>query len=116
MPRRTLCFAFAGAAAISLLAGCSSIQEAVDRESGPKTVAYRCDSDRDFAAVFSTDGDQAFVETGDKTYELNRAGHDNGAAVYTNRDNVELTVDGNDAYLRIPDQNDFEDCRARAQA
>jgi hypothetical protein len=105
----TLCGAFA------LLVGCSNIQDAMDEasaEPGPESVAFRCEDNRSFLAMVSEDRDQAFVETGDDTYELALVERDGDRLGYANDDNVNLIVEDDEAYLRVPGESDFKDCRA----
>jgi hypothetical protein len=108
--------ALGGAVALILLAGCANLRDAVQDagDSGPRSIAYRCDDDRGFMALFSEDRDQAFVETGDETYELALVDRDDDQLTYANQDDVHLAVDdsGRDAYLRVPGENDLKDCRA----
>jgi hypothetical protein len=105
----TLCGAFA------LLVGCSNIQDAMDEasaEPGPESVAFRCEDNRSFLAMVSEDRDQAFVETGDDTYELALIERDGDRLGYANDDDVNLIVEDDEAYLRVPGESDFKDCRA----
>jgi hypothetical protein len=105
----TLCGAFA------LLVGCSNIQDAMDEasaEPGPESVAFRCEDNRSFLAMVSEDRDQAFVETGDDTYELALVERDGDRLGYANDDNVNLIVEDDEAYLRVPGESDFKGCRA----
>ena len=116
MSRHTVFAALGGGVAMALVAGCANIEAAMDdmRDTGPRSVAYRCDDDRGFMALFSEDRDQAFVETGDETYELALVDRDDDELTYANRDDVYLAVDesGRDAYLRVPGESDLKDCRA----
>jgi hypothetical protein len=109
MSGHTLAAAFAGTVAMTL-GGCANLSDTMD-DDGPTSVTFRCDDDRNFLALFSEDRRRAFVETGDETYELALVDRDGNELDYANRDDVRLTVDGNDGYLRIPDDDDFEDCR-----
>jgi hypothetical protein len=115
MYRIAVCAALCGATAFTLLASCSNIRDAMDEasaEPGPESVAFRCDDDRSFLAMVSEDRDQAFVETGDDTYELALVDRDGDRLAYTNRDDVNLIVEEDEAYLRVPGESDFKDCRA----
>jgi hypothetical protein len=108
-PSVTLC------GALALLAGCSNVQDAMDEasaEPGPESVAFRCDGDRGFLAMVSEDRDQAFVETGDDTYELVLVERDGDRLGFANDDNVNLIVEDDEAYLRVPGESDFKGCRA----
>jgi hypothetical protein len=99
-----------------LVAGCSDLRNEVGdmiddgNNDGPRTVAYRCDDDRDFSARFSGDRDNVRIDTGGHNYDLDYADRDNGRRIYSNHDDVELRVDNDNAYLRIPGESDFEDC------
>jgi hypothetical protein len=80
----------------------------------PGAFAYQCDDERGFMALFSENRDQAFVETGEETYELALVDRDDDQLTYANRDDVHLAVDdsGRNAYLRVPGESDLKDCRA----
>lgn len=107
MPRHPPAAALGGACALALLGGCANLSD-TDREA--KSTAFECDDDRSFLALFSADRRRAFVETDDETYELFLVDRDGDERTYTSRDNVRLTVDGDDGHLRIPEGDDFEDC------
>jgi hypothetical protein len=107
---------FAGVLGLGLLTGCAELRENVeemveDGDDGPRTLAFECDGGRDFRARFSGDRDQAVVDTGSETYELEYTGQDDGMRVYSDDDDdVRLTVSSDEAHLRIPGESDFEDC------
>ena len=74
---------------------------------------FECAGDRGFSASFSSDREDVRVRTGEETYELELAGRDGGALVYSDDDDeVRLTLEGDRARLRIPDEDDLEDCEA----
>jgi hypothetical protein len=79
---------------------------------GSRTVEYRCDNDRRFTAEFNEDRDRVTVEAGDRTYRLRLEDRDGDRRRY-GEDNVQLTVEGREARLRIKDERDYSDCRAR---
>jgi len=101
-----------------LVAACANLQDQIDEiagnddnnNDGPRTVAYDCDDDREFAARFSGDRDEVRVDTGGRSYDLEYTDRDDGMRIYSNNDDVELRVDDDEAYLRIPGESDFEDC------
>ncbi len=65
---------------------------------------------RDFSARFSGDREEVRIDAGGRSYDLEHTDRDNGMRVYTNEDDVELRVDEDEAYLRIPGDSDFQDC------
>jgi len=74
-------------------------------------VTFVCDDDRQFTTRQSDDRDQARVDTGNKTYELEYTGRDKGMRAYSdNDDKVRLTLGDDKAYLGISDESDFKDC------
>lgn len=101
---------------LSLITGCADMQDRIEEiagdndDDGPRTVAYECDDDREFAARFSGDRDAVRVDTGGRSYDLEYSDRDDGRRIYSNRDDVELRVDEDEAYLRIPGESDFADC------
>lgn len=110
MPRVAVAMA-GGALGFALLVGCANLENDVLGDGdGPRTAAFDCDDDRDFALRLSGDRDEARVDTGDETYELERTGREEDRRVYTNDDGVRLEVSDEEAYLRIPGEPDFQDC------
>lgn len=103
-----------GALGLALLAGCANLEDQVQDVLGgdnePRTLAFECDDDKDFTARLSSDRDEARVDVGDDIYELDLTDRDGGDRIYSNDDGVELTVGDDQAYLRIPDGSDFQDC------
>jgi hypothetical protein len=72
-------------------------------------VSYRCDDNRGFTASFQPLGGGASVNVGGQTYRLRSSGSE-----YRSEDgDVRLQVDGDQAYLRIADGQDYQDCEAR---
>ena len=113
MPR--VPFAMIGVLGVALLAGCANLDDQIDavlgdRDDEPRTVAFECDDDREFVARLSGDREEVRVDTGDETYELDLTDRDDNERVYGNDDGVELTISNEEAYLRIPDGSDFQDC------
>jgi hypothetical protein len=113
MPR--VWFATIGALGVALLAGCANLEEDIqdvlgDGDNEPRTLAFECDDDREFRARLSGDREEARVDVGDETYELELTDRDDGQRVYSNEDGVELTVGEGEAYLRVPGGSDFQDC------
>ena len=79
-------------------------------------VSYRCDDDRRFTASFQPFGQGISVDTGRRTYDLERRGsdRDRDRQEYRSRDgDVRLLVDGDEAELSIDGDDDFEDCEQR---
>lgn len=99
-----------------LVTACADLRDEIDEiaddndDRGPRMVSYHCDDDRDFLARFSGDRDDVEIETGGHRFELEYTDRDDGKRIYSNRDDVELRVDDDEAYLRIPGESDFEDC------
>ena len=79
---------------------------------GQRSVEFRCDNDRQFEVSFRDGGDEAVVRTRDESYRLRYEGRDGGARQYGDGD-VRLTVDGDEARLRIKDERDYTDCEQR---
>lgn len=114
MPRIAVAIV-SGAFGLALLAGCADLEDRVDEvlgdgDDGPRTAAFECDDDRDFTVRLSGDRDEARVDTGDETYELERTGRDDDRRVYTDDDGVRLEISNEEAYLRIPGESDYQDC------
>jgi hypothetical protein len=130
MSRRTIPIVFGCLALAGLLAACEDGSRSGARDGGlfgnngilgdlglgSRTIAYRCDDDRRFTADF--DGARRVLVDADRErYDLRLEDRDRrDRRVYVGRENgeeVRLTVDGDDAYLRIPGGRDYQDCRAR---
>jgi hypothetical protein len=114
MPRVPL-VVLGGALGLSLLAGCADLENQVqdvlgNRDDEPRTLAFDCDDNRDFTARLSGDREQARVDVGDESYRLDLTDREDGDRVYSNDDGVRLTVGDDEAYLRIPGGQDFQDC------
>jgi len=77
-----------------------------------RTVEYRCDDDREMSVAYNSDRDRATVEAGDHSYRLRLEDRDDGQRRYGDGD-VQLTVDGDEARLRIAGGSDYSDCRRR---
>jgi hypothetical protein len=99
-----------------LVTACADLRDEMDDLAGnddnnrTRTVTYECDGDREFVARFSGDRDDVRIDTGGRQYDLDYTDRDDGRRVYTNHEEVELRVDNDEAYLRIPGESDFEDC------
>jgi hypothetical protein len=79
-------------------------------------VSYRCDDDRRFTASFQPFGQGISVDTGRRTYDLERRGsdRDRDRQEYRSRDgDIRLVIDGDEAELSIDGDDDFEDCERR---
>ncbi|HEX6114347.1 MAG TPA: hypothetical protein VFZ10_18770 [Geminicoccaceae bacterium] len=106
-----------GALGLALLAGCETMEERFNEIAGdddddePRVVAFDCDDDRDLRVRLSGDRDEARVSAGDEVYELERTGRDDGRQVYSNDDGVRLEISNEEAYLRVPGGEDFQDCQ-----
>jgi hypothetical protein len=101
---------------LCMLAGCADLQDRIDQITGgqqsiPRSLAFACDNNRELNARFSSDREQARVDTGNKTYDLAYSGRDDGMRVYSDKDDkVRLSVSSDRAHLRIPDGTDYKDC------
>jgi hypothetical protein len=101
---------------LCMMAGCADLQDRIDEITGgqqsiPRNLAFACDNNRELTTRFSSDREQARVDTGNNSYDLQYSGRDNGMRVYSDNDEkVRLSVSSNRAYLRIPDGTDFKDC------
>ena len=82
-----------------------------DRDGG----GFRCEGGRNFSVDFDRGDGRARVQTDSgRDYDLDYAGRDGGASRYEGRsdgDRVALTIDDDDAYLRVEDGDDYKDCR-----
>jgi hypothetical protein len=120
MPRARLAAAAMGSAlGLMLLSSCADMQDNMreilgDRDgNAPRTLTFECDGDREMTVRLSGDREEARVEAGGRDYELEEAGREDGRRVYTDEDDVRLTVGNNEAYLRVPDGNDYQNCEER---
>ena len=108
--------AVGGVLGLYMLTGCADLQDrikdiAAGQDNQPRNLTFVCDHDRKFTARLSSDRDQARVDTGNKTYELEYTGRDNGMRVYSdNGKKVRLNLGDDKAYLAISDESDFKDC------
>jgi hypothetical protein len=75
-----------------------------------RSVRYRCDDDRTMRVTYNADRDRATVEAGDRTYRLRLRDRDGDERRY-GEDGIQLTVDGDEARLRIEDGRDYADCK-----
>ena len=122
-PARTL----GALALVATLAACVDGDRGRDRDDGSvfggglggllgQRVSYRCDDDRRFTASFQPFGQGISVDTGRRTYDLERRSgdRDRDRQEYRSRDgDVRLLVDGDEAELSIDGGDDFEDCERR---
>jgi hypothetical protein len=69
-----------------------------------------CDNNQDLRVRLSSDREEARVEVDDQEFLLEEAGRDNGQRVYSDNNDVRLTVSDDEAYLRIPGEADYQDC------
>ena len=103
-----------GVLGLTLLAGCETVEDVLgqqdDDDDEPRTVAFNCDDDRDLRVRLSGDRDEARVAAGDELYDLEQTGRDDGSRIYTNDDGVRLEISDEEAYLRVPGGEDFQDC------
>jgi membrane-bound inhibitor of C-type lysozyme len=101
-------------AASALAVGTASLLAAActDRGRDRRTAEYRCDEDRRFEVTFRDDGDEAEVRTRNRTYDLDLEDRDGGRRTYGDGD-VVLTVEGDEARLRVKDEPDYSDCEER---
>lgn len=77
---------------------------------GRSEVEYRCDNDRRFSVRYNDE--RAMVYVGNRTYRLRLEDRDGRRRQYGEGD-VRLSVEGDEAYLRIKDERDYNDCEAR---
>jgi hypothetical protein len=102
-----------GALGLALLVGCETMDEIMgdrDEDDGPRTVVFNCDDDREFSVRLSGDREEARVDTGEATYDLEQTGRDGDFRVYGNDEDVRLEISNEEAGLRIPGAADFRDC------
>jgi hypothetical protein len=107
-----------GALGFVLLTGCADMQDNVedvfgDLGGGPRAMAFECDDDRELTVLLSRDREEARVDVDGRDYELEEAGRDDGDRVYTDDDDVRLTLGDDEAYLRVPGGDDYQDCEER---
>jgi membrane-bound inhibitor of C-type lysozyme len=102
-----------------LAAACTDLDRGIlgdlgggDRGRDRRTAEYRCDEDRRFEVTFRDDGDEAEVRTRNRTYDLDLEDRDGGRRTYGDGD-VVLTVEGDEARLRVKDEPDYSDCEER---
>ncbi len=114
-------------AVTAMLAACVDGDRDRDRDDGNvfggglggllgQRVSYRCDDDRRFTASFQPFGQGISVDTGRRTYDLERRGsdRDRDRQEYRSRDgDIRLVIDGDEAELSIDGDDDFEDCERR---
>lgn len=108
--------AIGGGMSVALLSGCADMQDNMDDVlgdlgMGERTMAFECDDDRQMTVQLSDDREEAHVEAGGTDYRLEEAGEDDGGRVYADDDgDVRLTLGNDEAYLRIADGDDYQDC------
>jgi hypothetical protein len=116
MRQARLVAAVGGALGLAMLSGCADMQDNMedvlgDLGGGERTMAFKCDDDREMTVHLSDDREEAQVEAGGEDYQLEEAGEDDGDREYTDDDgDVRLTLGDDDAYLRIKDGDDYQDC------
>jgi membrane-bound inhibitor of C-type lysozyme len=100
----------------ALLAGCESNGRGggfdlsgLTGGGGNDRVEYRCDDDREFRVSYNDDRDRATVDAGDETWRLERTDQGGDRRVYGDS-GVTLTVEGEDANLRVSGDDDYRDC------
>ena len=111
----------------AMLAACVDGDRGRDRDDGNvfggglggllgQRLSYRCDDDRRFTASFQPFGQGISVDTGRRTYDLERRSgdRDRDRQEYRSRDgDIRLVIDGDEAELSIDGDDDFEDCERR---
>jgi hypothetical protein len=99
---------------LALLSACADIQDNMEDILGDRnesrTLAFQCDDDREFSVRISGDREVARVETRGRDYRLEEDGQDNGRRVYSNDEDVRLTIGDGEPNLRIPEGSDYQDC------
>jgi hypothetical protein len=101
-----------GALGLMLLSGCADMQDVLGSRDNdePRTLAFECDNNQDLRVRLSSDREEARVEVKDQAFLLEETGRDNGQRVYSDHNDVRLTVSDDEAYLRIPGEADYQDC------
>jgi hypothetical protein len=105
--------AIGGGLGLALLSGCADMRDEVQNvvdDNEPRTLAFECDDDLDFSVRLTGDRDEAPVDAGQETYELNLTDRDEGRRVYSNEDDVRLTIGDTETNLRIPGGDDYRNC------
>jgi hypothetical protein len=115
MSRGRLAAAMSGTLSLALLSGCANMQDNMeevlgDIGGGPRTMVFECDDDRELTVLLSDDGEEARVDADGRDYELEEADREDGNRVYTDDDDVRLTLGNDEAHLRVPEGDDYEDC------
>jgi hypothetical protein len=104
----------AALSAVALLSGCIVVDDNGRGGRGggffERTVDYRCDDNRGFSARF--DDREVRVRAGRADYDLELERGNRRYREYEGDNGVRLTVDGDEARLRIPDQRDYAGCEA----
>jgi hypothetical protein len=95
----------------AILAGCDTNGRGFSLGSltGSDRVAFRCDDERVFRVSYNDDGNEAVVDAGDASYRLELRDRDGSRREYEG-ERVDLTVDGDEASLRISGDDDYTDC------
>jgi membrane-bound inhibitor of C-type lysozyme len=116
--RRAAFIVVVGAAPL-LGAGCADLDRDILGDLGGgggdrdrRTAEYRCDEDRRFEVAYRDDGDEAEVRTRGGRYRLKLEDRDGRRRTYGDGD-VVLTVEGDEARLRVKDEPDYSDCEER---
>jgi hypothetical protein len=107
-----------GALGLALLSGCAEMRDDMedafgDLGGGRRLMAFECDDDRALTVILSADRDEARVDADGRDYELEEADRDDGDRVYRDDDGVRLTLGDDEAYLRVPGGDDYQDCEER---
>jgi hypothetical protein len=95
----------------AILAGCDTNGRGFSLGSltGSDRVAFSCDDARGFRVNYNDDGNEAVVDVGDASYRLELRDRDGSRREYEG-ERVDLTVDGDEASLRISGDDDYTDC------
>ena len=100
----------------ALLAGCESNGgggfDLSGLTGGDDRVEYRCDDNREMRVTYDDDDDRATVDAGDRTYRLELSDRDGDRREY-GENGIKLSVDGDEARLRIEDGSDYTGCEER---
>ena len=97
---------------VALLAGCDTNDGrgfSLGSLTGSDRVAFRCDDERGFRVNYNDDGNEAIVDADDESYRLELRDRDGNRRQYEGN-RVDLTVDGDEARLRIGGDDDYTDC------
>lgn len=116
--RKAIISAGVGAGALLALAGCAEMQgtleDVLDSPGALASTEFECDGGRELRVAFSSDGDQAQVESGSDTVNLRLVNRREGGdtRIYENRQGTVRMIDeGDEIHLRVEDKENFANCQ-----